>query len=333
MVFVTGGTGLIGSHLLYELAGQNRRIVALKRANSNTGRVKSLFQAYSSEGALLFDKITWVDGEVEDYKSLLQAMRNAEEVYHCAAVVSFNRKDFSKMIDINVHGTANVVDACLEMGIKRLCHVSSVAAIGSPAGDGMVTESVPWGKSKGKSGYSVSKFRSEMEVWRGMDLGLNVVVVNPTVVIGPGQWNSGSGQIFGTISKGFPFYTTGITGYVDVRDVAKAMVVATEKEMWGKKYILNGENISHKEVFETIAQELGKNPPTIYVRPWMGALGWRFAWLGSKLSGKAPTITRDTVRSGYSITKYSAELAQNDLGITFTSVADAIANTASVGEL
>lgn len=330
---VTGGTGLIGSHLLYGLASQNKRIVALKRANSNTGRVKRLFEAYSAVGASLFDKIIWVDGEVEDYNSLLQAMNNVQEVYHCAAVVSFNKKDFSKMIDINVHGTANVVDACLQMGIKRLCHVSSIAAIGSPEGDEMVTENVPWGKSKGKSGYAVSKFRSEMEVWRGMNLGLNVVVVNPTVVIGPGQWNSGSGQIFGTISKGFPFYTTGITGYVDVRDVVKSMILGMEKEMWGKKFILNGENISHREVFELIAQELGKKPPSIYVRPWMGALGWRLAWLGSKITGKTPAITRDTVRSGYSITTYSAELAQNDLGITFASVADAIANTARVGEL
>lgn len=333
MIFVTGGTGLIGSHLLFELASQNKRIIALKRAKSDLGRVKRLFQAYSGEGALLFDKIAWVDGEVEDYNSLIEAMINVQEVYHCAAVVSFSGKDLAKMIDINVHGTANVVDACIQLEIKRMCHVSSVAAIGSAKDGEPVTEDIPWGKSKRKSGYSVSKFQSEMEVWRGATEGLNAVVVNPTVVIGPGQWNSGSGQIFGTISKGFPFYTTGITGYVDVRDVAKAMIIAMEKEMWGKKYILNGENISHKEVFETIAHELGKKPPTIYVRPWMGALGWRLAWLGSKITGKAPAITRDTVRSGYSVTKYSTELAKKELGITFTSVADAIANTVRVGKL
>ncbi len=333
MIFVTGGTGLIGSHLLYQLAKENHNLLALKRPTSNIDLVKKLFEAYCPEDKTLFDKITWIDGEVEDYQSLLNAMGNAHEVYHCAAIVSFLSKDANQMLAVNVQGTANVVDACLELGIKRLCHVSSVAAIGSPMPGDEVDESIPWGKSKGKSGYAISKFRSEMEVWRGADLGLDAVVVNPTVVIGPGKWDSGSGQIFGTIAKGFPFYTTGITGYVDVRDVAKAMVLAMQKGLWNKKYILNGENLSHKVVFETIARRLGKKPPTINAKPWMSAIAWRFAWLGSKITGKPSALSRDTARSGQAITHYSSQLAEKELDIMFTPIAEAIANTIKVGKL
>lgn len=333
MKFVTGGTGLIGSHLLYHLAKEGHNLVALKRPTSNINLTRKLFKAYSPENTKLFDKITWVDGEVEDYQSLLNAMNNAQEVYHCAAIVSFSSKDANRMLDVNVGGTANVVDACLELGIERLCHVSSVAAIGSPMAGNEVDESVPWGKSKGKSGYAISKFLSEMEVWRGVERGLKAVVVNPTVVIGPGNWDSGSGQIFGTIAKGFPFYTTGVTGYIDVRDVAKAMVLAMQKGLWNKKYILNGENLSHKIVFETIAKAMGKKPPTINAKPWMSAIAWRFAWLGSKITGKPSALSRDTARSGHAITHYSTELAKKELEIEFTPITEAIANTVKVGRL
>lgn len=333
MIFVTGGTGLIGSHLLYQLAKENHNLVALRRPTSNINLVKKLFEAYCPEDKTLFDTITWVNGEVEDYQSLLNAMSNAHEVYHCAAIVSFSSKDANQMLAVNVQGTANVVDACLELGVKRLCHVSSVAAIGSPMPRNEVDENVPWGKSKGKSGYAISKFRSEMEVWRGADMGLDAVVVNPTVVIGPGKWDSGSGQIFGTIAKGFPFYTTGITGYVDVRDVVKAMVLAMQKGQWNKKYILNGENLSHKVVFKTIARAMGKKPPKINAKPWMSAIAWRFAWLGSKISKKPTALSRDTARSGHAVTHYSAQLAEKELNIKFTPIAEAIANTVKIGRL
>ena len=333
MIFVTGGTGLIGSHLLYHLTSSNKQVVALKRKNSNLALVEKLFEAYSPDKTDLFNTISWVDGEIEDYQTLCNAVKGCDEVYHCAAIVSFNGKDTNQMLNVNVQGTANIVNACIEMGVKRLCHVSSVAAIGSPAEGNFVDENTPWGKSKGKSGYAISKFRSEMEVWRGIEMGLNAVVVNPTVVVGPGRWENGSGQIFGTIAKGFPFYTTGKTGYVDVRDVVKAMITAMQKQMWGKRFIINGENLMHKQVFETIAHEMGKKPPSINVTPWMSAIAWRLAWIGSKFSGKPAALTRDTARSGHATTYYSSKLAEKELGIKFTPIADAIANTVRIGQL
>jgi nucleoside-diphosphate-sugar epimerase len=331
MILVTGGTGLIGSHLLHELCRQSRDVRALKRSTSNVKQTQKLFHYYSPNDSTLFDKIQWVDGDVEDYLSLLDALEGVEEVYHCAAMVSFAKRDIQRMLEVNVGGTANMVDASLETGVKRFCHVSSVASLGGPVDGKMVTEESIWGKSKGKSGYAVSKFRSEMEVWRGIELGLNATMVNPSVIIGPGRWDTGSGQIFGTLANGFPFYTKGITGYVDVRDVVDSMISAMDKQLWGRRFIINGENVSHQKVFELIAQANGHKPPTIEVKPWMTSVAWRGAWLVSQFTRKSPAITRDTANSGHSTTYYSSQRMIEDLGVKPRTIAEAVGNTVKAG--
>ena len=333
MILVTGGTGLIGSHVLLELILRGHSVKALKRKTSNTGLTLKIFEGYSPEGKQLFEKIEWVEGQTEDYNSVSKALTGTSEVYHCAAIVSFSKRNFTQMLEVNVQGTANVVDASLEQGVKKFCFVSSVAALGDSIDGKEVTEQAIWGKSKGKSGYAISKFHSEMEVWRGIELGLNATIVNPSVIIGPGKWDSGSGQLFGTLEKGFPFYTTGITGYVDVRDVVDSMLSAMELELWGKRFIINGQNISHGEVFSLIAKEFGNKPPRIRVTPFMGAIAWRLAWLGSQITRKVPAITRDTVKSGNSVTYYSSERMQNELGIKPRLIEQAIKNTIRIGPL
>lgn len=333
MILVTGGTGLIGSHLLYELVNGGKKVRALKRVSSDTGLTQRLFQGYTDDSSSLFSQIQWVDGDVLDYQSLSDALIGVQEVYHCAAMVSFSRRDFNRMLQANVQGTANMVDASMEAGVKRFCHVSSVAALGNPVDGVTVTEDALWGKSKGKSGYAVSKFRSEMEVWRGIELGLNATIVNPSVIIGPGKWDSGSGQIFGTLANGFSFYTNGITGYVDVRDVVVSMIAAMEKEKWGRRYLINGQNISHKEVFSLIAVEFGTKPPSIYAAPWMTAIAWRAALFISLFTGKAPAITHETAQSGHSTTYYSSERMRKELEIIPRPVVDAVKNTVRVGSL
>jgi dihydroflavonol-4-reductase len=333
MIFVTGGTGLVGSHLLFELAKAGNSILALKRPSSNIALTKKLFLAYSHEGEILFNHINWIDGHIEDYQSICHILKGVSEVYHCAAMVSFNPKDLNQMLDINVRGTANLVDACLVLGISKFCHVSSIASLGSSENGLPVSEDTSWGKSKGKSNYAVSKFRSEMEVWRAIEQGLNAVIINPSVIIGPCQWHSGSGRIFGTISKGFPFYTLGISGYVDVRDVVLAMLTAMNKECWGKRFIINSENISHRKVFEITAFALGKKPPKIHAKPWMTSIVWRIAWLYGKLFGKSPAVTRETAQSGHNTTFYSSGRSVTELGIKYRSVEGAIYNTVAVGPL
>ena len=280
-----------------------------------------------------FSNIQWVDGDVVDYPSLCEALDGVDEVYHCAAMVSFNKRDFETMLTVNVQGTANMVDAALEAKVQKFCHVSSVASLGNPVDGDMVNEDAQWGKSKGKSGYAVSKFRSEMEVWRGIEQGLKAVIVNPSVIIGPSKWDSGSGQLFGTLASGFPFYTQGITGYVDVRDVVDSMLLAVEKEQWGQRFVINGENILHQKVFEIIAHEFGNKLPYIKVTPLMTSLAWRAAWFVSQFTGKSPAITRETAQSGHSITYYSAKKMEQELGIKPRTIAEAIKNTVRVGSL
>lgn len=333
MILVTGATGLVGSHLIVELTKEGKSVRALKRKGSSTALVNTLFSAYSKEGDALVNQGEWVEGDVEDFHSLKDALIGVDEVYHCAAMVSFSQNNNRKMLSVNVLGTANMVDACIELGVKRFCHVSSIAALGSSTMGQPIDEEATWGKSKGKSVYAVSKFLSEMEVQRGVELGLNAVIVNPSVIIGPGRWDSGSGQLFGAIERGFPFYTLGSTGYVDVRDVARAMVAAMEKGLCGRRYILNGENLRHKEVFEMIASELGKRKPYIKVSPWLSEMAWPLAWLVGKISGKTPALTKDTARSGHSVTSFSSKRAEEELHIAFTPISEAVRNTVKVGRI
>jgi dihydroflavonol-4-reductase len=333
MILVTGGTGLVGSHLLFELTNQGKSVRALKRETSNLGIIEKLFNAYSHSPQKQLNLIEWIEGDVEDYASILDALEGVDEVYHCAAMVSFAKKDSVKMLEVNVNGTANIVDACLEVGVKKFCHVSSIASLGSANADNVVNEESPWGKSKEKSGYAISKFRSEMEVWRGIELGLNSVIVNPSVIIGPCSWESGSGLYFSTVAKGFPFYTLGATGYVDVRDVVKSMLQLMDKNVFGKRYVLNSENITHKEAFSLIALAMGKKPPSIKVPPLMTKMVWPMAWFVSLFTRKAPAITKDTARSAHSKTYYSSELIHKELGIEFIPISEAIRNTVNVGRL
>ena len=332
MILVTGGTGLVGSHLLVEFASRGQRVKALRRSGSDTSVVPKLFSHYDVNLQNL-KLIEWVEGDVEEYSSLKDLLCEVKTVYHCAAIVSFRGSDFQKMLSVNVQGTANLIDACIEVGVKQFCFASSVAALGSPVDSGMVDETSLWGKSKGKSGYAISKFFSEMEVRRGVELGLKATIVNPTVIIGPGRWNSGSGQIFGTINRGFPFYTDGVTGYVDVRDVVNCMITSVEKEAWGERFVVNGQNISHREVFSQIAKKMGKKSPFIHVKPWMSSIAWRVASVFAFITQGKPSLTGETARSGHSKTYYSAKLAESNLGIKFRSVLEAIENTVSAGRL
>lgn len=332
MILVTGSTGLVGSHLLFHLASNGIRVRALIRSRAGIAAIQKLFHYYSANAMQLLTYIEWAEGDVTDYQTIREHMVDVKQVYHCAALVGMGGIPAEKMLETNVGGTANVVDAMLDSGVKRLCHVSSIAALGQGT-NGQVNESTEWGKGKGKSIYAISKFRSEMEVWRGAEQGLSAVVVNPSVIIGPCDWRKGTGKIFGALSRGLPFYTLGVSGYVDVRDVVQGMVTATSLGMWGKRYIISSGNFSHKEIFTCIATGLGKRAPFITISPWAMAMALPFAWLGGVLTRSEPILTRETIKSGSTRTYYSAQLAQQELGITFRPIQDAIANTIAAGNL
>lgn len=330
MILVTGSTGLVGSHLLFELTKENQRVRALYRSKVGIETVKKLFAIYAPSSTEQFERIEWVRCDITDYSSVSEALVGIKTVFHCAAMVSFNPKKAEEMIFNNVQGTANVVDASIDAGVDAFCHISSIAALGDENAAGEVNETCGMGKLKRRSAYSRSKFFSENEVWRGVEMGLNATIVNPSVIIGPGSWNSGSGLLFSTVNKGFPFYTLGISGYVDVRDVAAAAIQLTKLKKWGNRYVLNSENLSHRAVFSAIASELNKKQPHIHVKPWMALSVVPFAWIVSKITGKQPLLTRDTAKSGHSVTYYSSKKITDELNFTFTPVKDAIKHTTQI---
>jgi dihydroflavonol-4-reductase len=327
MILVTGGTGLVGSHLLYNLVVMGESVRAIKRGNSDLSVITKTFNFYSSEGDKLFSKIEWVDGDVTDVFSVLNALNNIEKVYHCAAIVSFVSSDISAMIEINVNGTANVVNACLEKGVKKLIHCSSIAAIGKPDTGNNIDESIIWKTSPRNSNYAISKFGAEREVWRGIEEGLNAAIVNPSVIIGPGSPDRSTGQIYSQIRKGLKFYTAGSTGFVDVRDVSSAMILLMESDISGQRFILNGENLQYKTVFDMFAKEIGVTPPRIKAGQFLTQIAWRLEKARSIFTGKKPLITKETVRNASGKSFYSNEKIIEKTGFAFTPIKDAVKTT------
>jgi len=329
MILVTGGTGLVGSHLLFDLAKKGESIRALKRENSSLQDVRDCFAYYSESADELFDKIEWVNGDMLDTDSLDGALEGITKVYHCAALVSFKKADKDQMKNINVEGTRNIVDACLDHKIEKLCFVSSVAALGTPEEkEDPVSESTPWSPEDKRSGYSISKFNSELEVWRGIEEGLDAVIVNPSIILGPGQWHKGSSLLFTTVAKGMNYFTRGITGYVDVRDVSKAMVQLMDSDIKNERFLLNADNCSYEFIFKSMAKALNLPEPSKYASPLLTGIGWRLAYMKKIFLFQEPGFTRATARSSHNRTYYSNQKIKDALDFEFISVEDSIKDAA-----
>ena len=294
-VFITGGTGFLGSYIIKELVGKGYSVKALRRST------KLPFYIDPS----VFADVEWVEGDVLDVIALEQAMKGVNTVIHAAATVSFHKSDRSEMYKVNVEGTANMVNIALENNIGRFVHISSVAAIGRSNTGDEVTEEKKWESSKINTHYANSKHAAEMEVWRGMGEGLNTVIVNPSTIIGFGDWNSSSCSLFKTVYKSFPWYSDGINGFVDVEDVAKATVLLMESSISGERFIINSENWPFQKLFNTIADKFGTKRPWRKATPFLGQLAWRIEKIKSLFNGKKPPITRENAKVAHSKTHFS----------------------------
>lgn len=334
MIFVTGGTGLIGSHLLFELVSAGNKVKALKRRTSNLQQVLKTFSYYSESPQELFSIIEWVDGDILDYFGLEKLLTGIDEVYHCAAIVSFNGSDRKQMINNNVEGTANLVNAALEAGVKKFCHVSSVSALGKTQNGYPVDELTNWTPSKKVTGYSQSKFFSEAEIWRGIEEGLNAVIVNPSIVLGPGNWEAGSSRLFKTIWDGLKFYTKGVTGFVDIKDVVNAMVLLMDynnfKSCKNQRFLLNAENLSYQELFFAIADELGKSRPKYYASPFATELAWRAAFVFRIFSKNPPPVSREIASAAHTNTLYDGSKITRTIPFEYQPVSESIKQTAAL---
>jgi nucleoside-diphosphate-sugar epimerase len=327
MILVTGGTGLLGSHLLFQLSEKNASIKAIYRDKKKCEIVNKLFRYYDPiNGQEKFNLIEWVECDVLDITTLFEVMTNCDYVYHCAAIVSFHKRDFFNMMKLNRQGTSNIVNCCLELNIKKLCYVSSTAAIGGNEEDAIISEKTKWKQSPTTSGYSISKYSAEKEVWRGVEEGLDVIIINPCVIIGAGNWEESSLTMFKTIENGMKFYTEGENAFVDARDVCKSMLFLMESEIKNERFLCIGENASFKLLFDTISKKLNKKAATILVKPWLMGLTWRFIWLFCKLTGKKSAITRETARSAFGKTIYDDSKLKNEIDFSFYLLEEMVEN-------
>lgn len=292
MVLVTGGTGFLGSYIIKELVTKNIPVRAIRRSN----------QLPSFIPDSILTKVDWVNGDVLDLVGMADVLEGIHAIIHSAAKISFHQKERKQMFRVNIEGTSNIVNLAIEKNISHFIHVSSVAALGRKTNGAIVTEEKKWEDNNVNTNYAISKYQAEMEVWRGIGEGLKAVIVNPSTILGYGDWNTTSCAIFKTAYSEFPWYTSGINGFVDVEDVAKAIVLLLEKNVNGERFILNGDNWSFQQLLSTIANGFGKRVPTRHATPVLGSLAWRIEKFKKLLSGKLPLLTRESARVAQSKT-------------------------------
>jgi nucleoside-diphosphate-sugar epimerase len=308
-VLVTGGTGFLGAYIIKELIEKGYQVRAIRRTNK--------LPAYIPPS--IFEKVDWREGDVLDVISLQEAMEGIDAVIHSAAIVSFSRKDRKKMVQVNSEGTANIVNLALENGVKKLIHISSVAALGRTTSGGRVNEEKKWEDSRINTDYARSKHKAELEVWRGIGEGLEAVILNPSTILGFGDWNTGSCAIFKSIYKEFNWYTPGLNGFVDVEDVAKVTTAFLENNISAERFIVNGDNWSFQQLQETIADAFGKKRPRKKAGPFILGIAWRLERLRSIFTGHRPLITKQSVKVALSRTWFENDKLKRSLpGFSFT---------------
>lgn len=281
-ILVTGGAGIVGNELIKQLLDAGEKVVAI---------------SHSTSISVFHPSLEIVQCDILDVTALEEIMQDISYVYHCAALVSYDPKDKQKLLKINIEGTANIVNACINAGVEKLLHVSSVAALGRIRNEEMVTEKMNWTEETSNSIYGKSKYFSEMEVWRGIGEGLKAVIVNPSLILGGDSWENSSSAIFKNAYNEFPWYSNGVSGFVDVRDVARAMILLMNSEITAQRFILNAENLSYKEIFSLIAKCFGKKPPSKKVTPFLAEVVWRMEAVKSWFTGKKHLLTKETART------------------------------------
>lgn len=318
-ILVTGANGLVGSAVVKRFVTEKHDVKALCRSKADLSLLDEVK-----------DRIELVEGDILDVPGLQKALQNVDLVIHTAAVVSFNPKERSKMYHANVQGTANVVNTCLESGVKRLLFISSIAALGRPANakisKGLISinEEQKWEESPLNSHYAKSKYLAECEVWRGQAEGLSVAIVNPSVILGEGDWSRSSTQLFKYVHDENKFYTLGTLNYVDIEDLTEVIYQLIEQNISGERFVVNAGTITYKDFFDKVATAFGKKPPKMLIKPWMTEILWRIEALRSKLSGSSPLITKETSKSARTHFQYVNTKVKQELGISFTPIDETI---------
>ena len=330
MILVTGGTGLVGSHLLYKLTSRNEQVRAIYRRAHKLESVKKVFSYYTKEVDTLYNRIEWVEADLNDIPALIEVFNDIKFVYHCAAFVSFEPDKYHQLRKINIQGTANIVNLCVANQIQKLCYVSSIAAIGSELDeDLLISEKTAWNPELDHSVYAITKYGAEIEVWRGTQEGVDAVIVNPGLILGPGFWHGGgSGSLIKQVYKGFPYYTTGMTAYVDVDDVVKAMIELMNSHIKNESFIVISDNLTFKEFQMKVAKALGVQAATKEASEFILAVGWRLDWLRHKILGKRRKLSKQMAKTAVTKTVYDNSKLKQFLNFEFKPIETSIEQVA-----
>ena len=334
MILVTGGTGLVGAHLLLHLLENGEeKVRAIYRDHKQISKTKSLFEHYKKSD--LFSKIDWIEADILDIPSLEIAFQNIDYVYHCAALISFDPKDEEALRKTNIEGTANMVNFSIAKGIKKFCYVSSIAALGDLAPhETNITEETDWNPEKPHSDYAISKYGAEMEVWRGLQEGLDVIIVNPGVILGPIAttkiFDEGSNELYRKVANGLPFYTLGSTGVITVNDVVKIMLELMKSDIKNERFTLIADNIVFRDLLNTIADTLKVKRPSIHAKPLFMNFLWIADLIFSTLFFQKRRFTKATAKASYSTSLYANEKIKTALGTVFLDVHQYIKDTSKL---
>lgn len=323
MILVTGATGLVGAHLVLTLLQKGEKVRATYRTLSAIQKTKNLFKTFGQ--LYLFEDIEWIEADITDIPALENAFKGIDYVYHCAAIISFDDNDAESMYKINTEGTANIVNLCLYYGIKKLCYVSSIAALGhhNKKSD-WINEETDWNPELVNDDYSLTKYGAEMEVQRGIQEGLQAVIVNPGIILGAGFWNRTSGKLFPTVNKSLPFYTLGVCGYVDVSDVIKAMILLMESSISGERFCLVSENLSYQEILNQVARTLNKPQPKYYAPFWLTYTFYMITGLLTFLRLRKRHFTKSMSIHSHSKSYYDSSKIKTQLNFSFKPIQQSI---------
>jgi len=317
---------LVGSHLLLELVKSGDKVRAIHRKDSDLQAVKKVFSYYipAEEIDFLFNKIEWKEADLNDIPDLTEAFTGVTNVYHCAAMISFDSTDEKILRKINIEGTANIVNLCVSFKIEKLCYISSIATMDVELGEKFVTENFTWNQEKYHNEYAISKHGAEIEVWRGTQEGLPAIILNPGVILGPGFWNTGSGQLFKKIDEGLKYYFPKTTGFVGVQDVVMAAIAVMGSNTQNEQYIVVAENLSFTEVLGLVAESIKKPSPKKALKPWMVFIGWIYQSIANFLFGTKKLISREDYKSLFKHSFYSSAKLKLEFSFEFTPIREVI---------
>ncbi|WP_299383788.1 NAD-dependent epimerase/dehydratase family protein [uncultured Lacinutrix sp.] len=329
MILVTGGTGFVGAHLLFKLLEEKQTVRAIYRNKKKFNTVKRIFSYYSNSAEALFNTIDWVEADLNDIPALTEAFKDVTHVYHCAAFVSFEPDKFDLLLKTNVEGTANIVNLSIAFNVTKLCYISSIAAIGEAKPGAITTEETEWNPEADNSVYAITKYGAELEVWRGTQEGLDAVIVNPGVIIGPGIWRYGSGSIIKTVANGLKYYTNGSVGYVAVNDVVKALFTLMHSDVKNERFIIVSKNWTYKKFLAICAEALAVNAPKKEAENWLLQIGWRLDWLKHKVTGKRRVLTKQLAESLVSKSQFNGDKIKAHVDFEYSDLEIEITKTCS----